>query len=105
MATFPSRLPYAAFLQYSPTSHAAISKHSKDVTLALKRDGFIRGHRVIDFTARRIREERAGGWSGPNGVLRPGAPEPSAPVREGEARLLPSRRCRSRELASRRERS
>ena len=59
MAPFPSRLPYAAFLQYSPRGTSAISKHSKDVTLAIKRDGFIRGHRVIDFATRRIREERA----------------------------------------------
>ena len=59
MATFPSRLPYAAFLQYSPRGTSAISKHSKDVTLAIKADRFIRGHRVIDFAARRIREERA----------------------------------------------
>src|SRR5512142_1992836 len=59
MAPFPSRLPFAAFLQYSPRGTSAISKHSKDVTLAIKRDSFIRGHRVIDFAARRIREERA----------------------------------------------
>jgi hypothetical protein len=59
MATFPSRLPYAAFLQYSPRGTSATSKQSKDVTLAIKADRFIRGHRVIDFTARRIREERA----------------------------------------------
>src|SRR5512135_2699746 len=59
MATFPSNLSFAAFLQYSPRGTSALSKHSKDVTLAIKRDGFIRGHRVIDFAARRIREERA----------------------------------------------
>jgi hypothetical protein len=46
-------------LQYSPRGTSAISKHSKDVTLAIKRNSFIRGHRVIDFAARRIREERA----------------------------------------------
>jgi hypothetical protein len=59
MATFPSKLSYAAFLQYSPRGTTAISKQSKDVTVAIKADRFIRGHRVIDFTARRIREERA----------------------------------------------
>lgn len=58
MATFPSRLPYAAFLQYSPRGNSAISKHSKDVTLAIKGDSLIRGHRVIDYAARRIGEER-----------------------------------------------
>lgn len=59
MAPFPSKLAFAAFLQYSPRGTSATSKHSKDVTLAIKRDSFIRGHRVIDFAARRIREERA----------------------------------------------
>ena len=58
MTTFPSRLPYAAFLQYSPRGTSAISKHSKDVTHAIKGDSFIRGHRVIDYAARRIGEER-----------------------------------------------
>src|SRR3954447_21123790 len=58
MATFPSSLPYGAFLQYSPRGSTATSKHSKDVTLAIKADRFIRGHRVIDFAARRIHEER-----------------------------------------------
>ena len=52
------RLPYAAFLRYSPRGIFAISKHSKDVTLAIKGDSFIRGHRVIDYAARRIGEER-----------------------------------------------
>ncbi len=59
MASFPSKLSYAAFLQYSPQGTSAISKQSKDVTQAIKADRFLRGHQVIDFTAWRIREERA----------------------------------------------
>src|SRR5262245_49057636 len=58
MAPFSSKLAYAAFLQYSPRGTSAISRHSKDVTLAIKGDSFIRGHRVIDFAARRVREEQ-----------------------------------------------
>ena len=58
-AALPSRLPYAAFLQYSPRGTTPTSVQSKNVTLAIKRDGFIRGFRVIDFAARRIREEQA----------------------------------------------
>src|SRR4051794_38114908 len=58
MASIPSKLAYAAFLEYSPRGTSATSKQSKDVTLAIKADRFIRGHRVIDFTASRIREER-----------------------------------------------
>jgi hypothetical protein len=54
-----ARLPYSAFLQYSPRGTSSTSKQSKDVTLAIKADRFIRGHRMIDFTARRKREERA----------------------------------------------
>jgi hypothetical protein len=59
MASFPSKLPFAAFLQYSPRGTSTTSLQSKDVTLAIKRDGFLGGVRVIDFAARRIREERA----------------------------------------------
>src|SRR4051794_12238585 len=58
MATFPSRLPFAAFLQYSPRGTTPISLQSKNVTLAIKRDGFMGGVKVIDFAARRIREEQ-----------------------------------------------
>lgn len=59
MAAFPSSLPFAAFLQYSPRGTSPTSIQSKDVTLAIKRNGFFRGVRVIDFAARRIREEQA----------------------------------------------
>jgi hypothetical protein len=58
MATFPSKLPFATFLQYSPRGTSATLKQSKDVALAIKADSFIRGYRAIDFAARRIREER-----------------------------------------------
>src|SRR5262249_31733803 len=58
MPTFPSKLPFAAFLQYSPRGTTPTSLQSKNVTLAIKRDGFIGRVRVIDFAARRIREER-----------------------------------------------
>jgi hypothetical protein len=59
MVSFPSRLPFAAFLQYSPRGTTPTSLQSKNVTLAIKRDGFVGGVRVIDFATRRIREERA----------------------------------------------
>jgi hypothetical protein len=58
MATFPSKLSYAAFLQYSPRGTQPTSVLSKDVTLAIKRDGYLRGLRMIEFAAGRIREQQ-----------------------------------------------
>ena len=102
MAPFPSRLAFAAFLQYSLRGTSAISKHSKDVTLAIKRDSFIRGHRVIDFAARRIREERAkylflsAHFNG--SVTLVPAPR-SSPLRDPKALWPPLRICQSLKAA------
>jgi hypothetical protein len=50
----------AAFLVYRspPSGHYRLSRLT-DIAPAIKRDCFIRGVRVIDFAARRIREEQA----------------------------------------------
>jgi hypothetical protein len=98
MATFPSRLPYAAFLQYSPRGSQPTSVLSKDVTLAIKRDGYLRGLRMIEFAAKRIREEQGnypvlGSYFGPSVTLVP-APR-SSPLSDPRALWPALRICQS----------
>jgi hypothetical protein len=66
MAVFPSRIEFAAFLQYAPRGSSTISAASRDVAYKVKQDGFIRvpqqrggttSVRVIDYAAKRLAEE------------------------------------------------
>ena len=65
MVAFPSKIDFASFLQYAPRGASPVSQASKDVVLKLKQDGFIQLSqagatgpvRIIDYAARRVREE------------------------------------------------
>lgn len=59
MPQFPSKLPFASFLQYRPKSSDAVAVQSRDVTSAIKQDKFIpvggKLIRVIPYAAERIK--------------------------------------------------
>lgn len=52
----PSKIRYAAFLQYSPRGQSDISTESRRITRAVKADSFRNGVRIIPFAAKRIAE-------------------------------------------------
>ena len=59
MANFPSRLAFAALLQYAPRGRSQPSLRSRDVTYKIKQDGFVSGFQIIDFSAQRLAGEIA----------------------------------------------
>jgi hypothetical protein len=63
MVQFPSKLSFAAFLQYRPDGADLTAILSRDVTYAIKQDKFVSSHGrqlpVIPYTADRIRDELA----------------------------------------------
>jgi hypothetical protein len=90
MPIFPSKLPFASFLQYRPKGEEPVAVQSRNVTYSIKQDKFMniggRDVRVIDYAAKRI----AGllgdfpflnQYFGPNVVLVP-APR-SSPLKPG----------------------
>ena len=59
MPQFPSKLPFASFLQYRPRSDDSVAVESQTVTYAIKQDKFIsiggKPIRVIPYAAERIK--------------------------------------------------
>ena len=98
MPTFPSKLSYAALLQYSPRGSQPFSVLSKDVTLAIKQDSYLRGFRMIEYVAKRIREEQGsypflGSYFGSSVTLVP-APR-SSPLKDPRALWPALRICQA----------
>ena len=93
MVNFPSKLPFASLLQYSPRGQSDLSRKSRDVRSAIKGDGVIGAYRVIDHAALRTKDilSAYGFLSdrfGSDVVLVPG---PRSSVQKGEA-LWPAKR-------------
>lgn len=57
MVVFPSKIEFAAFLQYASHGQSEDSAKAKKVLLAVKRDGFVDSVRIIEHSAKRLAEE------------------------------------------------
>ncbi len=90
MVQFPSKVPFASFLQYRPKSDDSVAVQSQQVTFAIKQDKFIsiggQSVRVIPYAAERIKAALEDfpflkDYLGPGVVLVP-APR-SSPIKPG----------------------
>lgn len=90
MVQFPSKVPFASFLQYRPKSDDSVAVQSRQVTYAIKQDKFIsiggKSVRVIPYAAERIKAALGefpflNEYLGPGVVLVP-APR-SSPIKPG----------------------